>query len=584
MFLNIISPCGKNREGICFPWFKKLTRGIRLNIREELLNILINAKNTAIKAGELPDCDYPDIKIEYPKEAKFGDYSTPFALESARIVKKSPMETGKILKKYIENNNLVGSVDVVKPGFINIYISFEHLFSGIVKARKEGANFGKSTKASPLYYNIEFVSANPTGPLNIVSARAAAIGDTIANLLEANGDTVDREFYVNDYGNQVNLLGISVLERIKETRGEDFSFPDDGYHGEYVKEIASWIIENHSSELDSIKNTSQAIEFAAEKAVEYNVKSQKKDLEDFHVIFKQWFHESTIHASKDVLKTFDLLESKNFIYEEDGKKVFKSKDFGDDKDRVVIRDDGRPTYLLADVAYHNNKLKRGYDRVIDIWGPDHHGYIARLSGAVEALGYNREKFKVLIAQQVNLIMEGEAVKMSKRLGNFSTMRELIDEVGVDVSRYFFIMRSMDSHLDFDLSLAKKNSSENPVFYLQYAHARICSIFREAEKRGINYNPDAVSPELLNTPFAVTLMKQIVKFPEEIADAAENFEPHRIASFLMRIAQSYHRFYTEHRILSDDITATRTYLLLSETARIVIQNGLKILGVSAPEVM
>lgn len=557
---------------------------MRLNIREELLNILINAKNAAIEAGELPDCDYPDIKIEYPKEAKFGDYSTPFALESARLIKKSPMETGEILKKYIENNDIAGAVDVVKPGFINIYISFEHLFSGITTVRKEGANFGKRVKASPLYYNIEFVSANPTGPLNVVSARAAAIGDTIANLLEANGDTVDREFYVNDYGNQVNLLGISVLERIKEIKGEDFSFPDDGYHGEYVKEIAAWINENYSSELDSMENTSQAIEFAAGKAIERNVKSQKKDLEDFHVIFKQWFHESTIHESNDVLKTFNLLESKNFIYEEDGKKVFKSTDFGDDKDRVVIRDDGRPTYLLADVAYHNNKLKRGYDRVIDIWGPDHHGYIARLSGAVEALGYDKEKFKVLIAQQVNLIMEGEAVKMSKRLGNFSTMRELIDEVGVDVSRYFFIMRSMDSHLDFDLGLAKKNSSENPVFYLQYAHARICSIFREAEKRGINYNPDMVSPELLNTPFAVTLMKQIVKFPEEIADAAENFEPHRIASFLMKIAQSYHRFYTEQRILSDDITATRTYLLLSEAARIVIQNGLKILGVSAPEVM
>lgn len=555
-----------------------------MNIREELFDILIKAKNTAIKEGELPDFDYPEIKIEYPKEAKFGDYSTPFALETARLIKKSPMETGEILKKYIKNNDIIGEVDVVKPGFINIYISFEHLFAGIIKARTENINFGKKVKASPLHYNIEFVSANPTGPLNVVSARAAAIGDTIANLLEANGDSADREFYINDYGNQVNLLGISVIERIKELRGEDFSFPDDGYHGKYIKEIAAWINENHSSEFDSIKNSSEAIKFAAGKAIENNVKSQKQDLEDFNVVFKQWFKESTLHDSGDVLKTYSILESNNFIYEEDGKKVFKSTDFGDDKDRVVIRDDGRPTYLLADIAYHNNKLTRGYNRVVDIWGPDHHGYIARLSGAVEALGYEKEKFKVLIAQQVNLIMEGEAVKMSKRLGNFSTMRELIDEVGVDVSRYFFIMRSMDSHLDFDLNLAKKNSSENPVFYLQYAHARICSIFREAEKRGIIYNPEAVSPELLNTPLAVTLMKLIVKFPEEISDAAENFEPHRIASFLIRIAQSYHRFYTEQRILGDDIEATQTYLVLSDAARIVIRNGLKILGVSAPEVM
>jgi arginyl-tRNA synthetase len=555
-----------------------------LDIREELFDILINAQKAAVENGELPDCNYPEIKIEYPRESKFGDYATPFALECAKLIKKSPMETGGILKKYIAGNSLVGEVDVVKPGFVNIFISYDYLFSGILKALKENHDYGKRVKALPERYNIEFVSANPTGPLNVVSARAAAIGDTIANLIEANGDEADREFYVNDFGNQVNLLGVSVIERIKEIKGEKFSFPDDGYHGEYVKEIASWIVDNYSGELDRLADSPELIEFASRKAIEYNVTSQKKDLEDFNVIFREWFHESSLHASGDVLKTYDLLEKNKFIYEEEGKKFFKSSDFGDDKDRVVIRDDGRPTYLLADIAYHNNKLARGYKKVIDIWGPDHHGYIARLSGAVEALGYGKDKFKVLIAQQVNLIMDGEAVKMSKRLGNFSTMRELIEEVGVDVSRYFFIMRSMDSHLDFDLNLAKKNSSENPVFYLQYAHARICSIFREAEKRKIDYKPEAVMPEILNTPLAVTLMKLIAKFPEEIYDAGEAFEPHRIASFLIKVAQSYHRFYTEHRILGDDAATTQAYLLLSDSARIVIRNGLKILGVSAPESM
>ncbi len=555
-----------------------------MNIREQLLDIIIISLKKAIESGELPEYDYPEIKIEYPKDTKFGDYSTPFALESARQIKKSPMETGEILKKYIKDNDIVGEVDVVKPGFINIFVSFTYLFEGIKKALSEDHLYGRRSKTNPISYNIEFVSANPTGPLNVVSARAAAIGDTIANLIEANGDTADREFYVNDYGNQVNLLGLSVIERIREIKGEDFNFPDEGYHGEYIKEIAAWIIENFSSDLESIKDNNDAIEFASRKAIEYNVKTQKKDLEDFNVIFKQWFYESTLHKNGDVLKAYEILQKNNYIYDDEGKKIFRSSGFGDDKDRVVIRDDERPTYLMADIAYHNDKLTRGYDRVIDIWGPDHHGYIARLSGAVQALGYEKEKFKVLLAQQVNLIMDGEAVKMSKRLGNFSTMRELIEEVGVDVSRYFFIMRSLDSHLDFDLSLAKKNSSENPVFYLQYAHARICSIFREAEKREISYDPSSAVPELLNTPLAITLMKLIAKFPEEITDAAESFEPHRIASFLIKIAQSYHRFYTEHRILGDDINSTQAYLILSDAVRIVIRNGLKILGVSAPESM
>lgn len=555
-----------------------------MNIREQLFDIINSALKKAILNGELPESDYPEIKIEYPKDTKFGDYSTPFALESARMIKKSPMETGEILKKYISENDIAGEVDVVKPGFINIFISYDYLFAGITKACSEDQFYGKREKDNPLRYNIEFVSANPTGPLNVVSARAAAIGDTIANLIEANGDSADREFYVNDFGNQVNLLGHSVIARIKEINGEDAAFPDEGYHGEYIRDIAAWILENYSNELESCSDINDAVEFASRKAIEFNVKTQKKDLEDFNVIFKQWFHESMLHKNGDVLKAYEILKKNNFIYDEEGKKVFRSIDFGDDKDRVVVRDDDRPTYLMADIAYHNDKLSRGYDRVIDIWGPDHHGYIARLSGAVQALGYEKEKFRVLIAQQVNLIMDGEAVKMSKRLGNFSTMRELIEEVGVDVSRYFFIMRSLDSHLDFDLSLAKKNSSENPVFYLQYAHARICSIFREAEKRGIKYDSSLVVPSLLDTPLAITLMKLVAKFPEEITDAAESFEPHRIASFLIRIAQSYHRFYTEHRILGDDINSTQSYLRLSDAVRIVIRNGLKILGVSAPESM
>ena len=557
-----------------------------MNIKEHLYNLIDEALKEAVSSGDLPEAEYPAIKIEYPKDAKFGDYSTPIALESAKLIKRSPLEIGKILKKYLlKNDDLISEIEIAKPGFINIFISLNYLKKMTLHIINIGDEYGKRKKNDPLKYNIEFVSANPTGPLNVVSARAAAIGDTISNLMEANGDFVDREFYVNDFGNQVNLLGQSVLSRIREIKGEETVFPDDGYHGEYIRDIAAWIIENHKGELDSLSVEDDKINFCSKKAVEYNVSGQQRDLSSFNVNFRTWFRESTLHEKGEVDRAFEKLEKGKFIYtDNDNKKIFRSTDFGDDKDRVVIRDDGRPTYLMADISYHYDKIMRGYDRIIDIWGPDHHGYIARLSGAVQALGFDKEKFRVLISQQVNLIMDGESVKMSKRLGNFSTMRELIDEIGVDVSRYFFIMRSLDSHLDFDLSLAKKNSSENPVFYLQYAHARICSIFREAEKRDIKYNLSDFNIEFLSNKEGVTLMKQMAKFPEEVIDAAESFEPHKIATYLMRLAQSYHRYYTEHRILSDNFENTNAALALCRAIVIVMKNGLKILGVSAPEVM
>lgn len=558
---------------------------VDVTIKDKIYNIVKLSVERAVSDGKLPEADYPEIKVEYPRESKFGDYSTPIALESARLIKRSPMEIGEILVGYIRaHSEIIGEIELVKPGFINIFTSLEYMKKNMLEVNRLRDGYGRRVKDNPLKFNIEFVSANPTGPMNVVSARAAALGDTIANLIETNGDLVDREFYVNDFGNQVNLLGKSVLARIKEARGEDFSFPDDGYHGEYIKDIAKWIMENLSHELDNLPDDESKAGYAAEKAVEYNVSGQKKDLQDFGVNFKTWFRESTLHTRGEVHKAYEKLESGSHIYTEEGKKIFRSTGFGDDKDRVVVRDDGRPTYLMADIAYHFDKLERGYDRLIDIWGPDHHGYIARLSGAVQALCGRNDMFRVLISQQVNLIMEGETVKMSKRLGNFSTMRELIDEVGVDVSRYFFTMRSMDSHLDFDLALAKKNSSENPVFYLQYAHARICSIFKEAEKRGIKYNPENADLESLNNNEAIVILKLLAKYPEEIADAAETFEPHKISTFLLRLAQSYHRFYAGQRVLSDDPVKTGTNLALCDAVRVTIRNGLHILGVSAPESM
>jgi arginyl-tRNA synthetase len=554
-------------------------------LRDEIQSLVEEALENAIKEGKLPAGDYPKIKIEYPKEEKFGDYATPVAMEAAKIVRKNPVETGEILREYIAKSNIIERVDVVKPGFINIFISKDHLVENLGKARTEDARYGIRTKKSPGKINIEFVSANPTGPLNVVSARAAAIGDTLANLLEANGDLVDREYYINDFGNQVTLFGRSTYARYLQNNGIDAAFPEDGYHGEYVKDIARMVGEKFSAEIAALNNNeSELVDFFARKSVDYIVSLQQEDMKLFKVEYKRWFKESSLHDAGSVMKTLEDLQSKGVIYDEEGKKIFRSTDYGDDKDRVVVRNDGRPTYLLADIAYHKNKFERGYDQVIDIWGPDHHGYIARIRGAIQALGYEGSRFRVLIAQQVNLLSGGELVKMSKRLGIFSTMRDLLEEIGSDVARYFFIMRSLESHLDFDLELAKKQSSENPVFYLQYAHARICSVFTEAAKVGLKPADSlSISPWFENDE-SISLIRLIAKFPDEIADAADALEPHRIANFLLRLAQGYHKFYFEHRIITDDKERSSAYLALCDAVRLTLRNGLGILGVSAPERM
>ena len=554
-------------------------------LKEEMFSIVSNARACAIRDGKLPEGDYPQVKIEFPKEEKFGDYSSPVAMESAKIVRKNPFETAELIGSYIEKNELIEKVDIVRPGFINIHLSRTFLAKNIEKIRAEGDAFGRRKKDRPRKVNIEFVSANPTGPLNVVSARAAAIGDTLANLMEANGDIVDREFYVNDYGNQVTLLGKSVCARYFESIGKETVFPEDGYHGEYVRDVAAEIAKKYPDDIIPREGDLSSLEeFFSEKAVEYMVAWQQKDMESFNVHYSQWFRESSLHKAGEVFNTLSALENKGVLFEEDGKKVFRSTSYGDDKDRVVMRDDGRPTYLCADIAYHKNKFDRGYDEIIDIWGPDHHGYIARIKGAMKALGYDDAKFRLMIAQQVNLLSGGELVKMSKRLGNFSKMSDLIEEIGPDVARFFFVMRSLESHLDFDLELAKKQSSENPVFYLQYAHARVCSIFREAEKSGKKAAQSVENFSYFDNDESTSLMKMIMKFPDEVMDAADNLEPHRITNYLLRLAQGYHKFYFEHRILTDDIEKTSYMLMLCDAVRITLKNGLSILGVSAPERM
>jgi len=555
-----------------------------LIIKEKIESIVVESINKAIDDKRIDIPKVSEVKIEYPKDEKFGDYSTPFALESAKLLKKNPMDVASVIAEYVSKNDFFEKVDVVRPGFLNLYISKKVLNEVSSEIISLADSFGIIKKNNPERVNIEFVSANPTGPLNIVSARAAAVGDTLANLITAAGDIVDREFYINDYGNQVRLLGESVLSRYRTLNGIENEFPEEGYRGEYIKDIASFINDKFKSEADSITDHSELVDFFAKKAIEYNVSGQKEVMSRFKVNYKQWFSERTLHEDGSVENTFTDLKDHGVLYEEEGKTFFRSTDFGDDKDRVVMRDDGRPTYLLADIAHHRNKFKRGYSKVIDIWGPDHHGYIARLSGAVKALGHKESAFRVLIAQQVNLIANGELVKMSKRLGQFSTMADLIEEIGTDVARYFFVMRSMDSHLDFDLVLAKKESSENPVFYLQYAHARICSIFREADSRNFPYIKGVSDTSVFDSPETVALLKALSKYPEEIKDAANSLEPHRIGVFLLKLAQLFHRFYAENRVLVDDEARRNSLLTVCDCVRIVIRNGLSLVGVNAPEKM
>lgn len=570
-------------------------------LKESILEFLIGNE------VKIDDCR---VRIEYSRDEKFGNYSSPFAMENKNLFGKAPLEIAKSLTDFLERRNQVNSffseITCTAPGFINFRVSQPHLLSFVNKFILSNDPFVKLDKSKKI--NLEFVSANPTGPLNIVSARACAYGDSLAKLLLTLGHSLDREFYVNDYGNQVNLLGVACILRTKEVLGESISFqeeedgrsiyelieanilPKESYRGEYIIDIVRSIstqatIWKEILTLIENKSWDDLISLFSLKAIESNLNGQKKDLQDFGVKFDRFFSERTLHESGAVMNSIENLIKTGDIFEEDGKKIFQSTKYGDDKDRVVIRDDGRPTYLLADIAYHINKMERGYDEIIDIWGPDHHGYIARLAGAMQSLGYGNDKFKVIICQQVNLIEDGKKVKMSKRLGNFQRMTDLIHYLGKsakDVGRYFFTTRTAEAPLDFDLDLAKDESDKNPVFYLQYAHARISSIFREV---GSEYS-NQFNKDFEWTDDRLTLLFWVARFSEEVYDAALNREPHRIATYLQSLAKHFTRFYGNklNRLKDCDETTRQNLAYLCKVTQITLQQGLGILGIDAPDRM
>lgn len=537
-------------------------------MKEKLLKLIKASINKAKAKGRLKTKKIPPISIDMPREEKFGDYSTNIALVLSRSEGKPGIEVAKLLRDEIEITDPIKERKIAGPGFINFTLTNNAFQKTLLKIKKTDKNFGKSklTKGKVL---LEFVSANPTGPLHVGHGRWAVIGDTLANILEAIGFKVKREYYINDIGTQVDLLKRSVNAT---AAGEPI--PEGGYGGTYIKKIAERLKDKVTG-----KNFQKQI-------LDLIIKDQKMILEKLGIRFDKWFYESSLYKSGAVQNTVNKIKEKKVTFEEKGALWFKSAELGDDKNRVLIREDGEPTYFAADVAYHTNKFKRGYDRLINVWGTDHHGYVARLMAALKILDLPVKNLEIIIGQLVSLYRGKEQVRMSKRAGEIITLEEVVEEIGADATRFFLVMLSPHAHLDFDLELAKKKSHENPVFYVQYAHARICSILAEGEKRGFKKRNIGknVNLTLLNKERERRLMKKLCSFPDIVEGAAFNREPHRLTTYARELASIFHNFYHQYRVLSDDKELSKARLLLSDCTRIVLRNVLKLLGIFAPERM
>ena len=547
---------------------------LQKNLMMKIESIIIEAlKNCLSLLG------YPEkiIQLSPPNNPEFGDLSTNIALSLSKDLNKNPIEIGKtIVDELSLNNELIEQVTVSKPGFINFNISnnyYHEILNEILKNDK----YGKGESGVGKTANVEFVSANPTGPLTIGHGRNAVLGDCISNILEWSGYNVTREYYFNDAGRQMRILGQSVEARYFEILGKEFKFPNDGYQGDYIIEIAQYIIENHGKELsqDDSKFKSEA-----EKYIFDNI---KKTLNKIGIRFDQFSNEKTFYENGDIDQLLDNLKNKNLIYEKDGATWFKTTALGKEQDRVYIKSNGEPTYRLPDTAYHRDKLNRKYDLIVDVFGADHMDTYPDVLLALKALGLKTDHIRVLLYQFVTLLRAGKKVKMSTRKADFVTLDELIKEVGNDVVRYFFIMRGVNSHLNFDLDLAADQSDKNPVYYLQYAHARICNIIKHGDSMGIK-KKSKYDPTLLKHSSEITLLKRLEKFPEIIYNAHLSLEPHNLANFLNDIANCFHKFYAECRIISEDEKLTNSRVALTSATKIIIGNGLSILGLNAPEKM
>ncbi|HIU63792.1 MAG TPA: arginine--tRNA ligase [Candidatus Avacidaminococcus intestinavium] len=552
-----------------------------MNVKKILAEAIIQAMHKAMEEGLVNKGEVSAPVLDVPPQKEFGDFATNFAMQTAKSLRMNPRLLAQVVIDKLECP-YVAKAEIAGPGFINFYLKEDWLYATLREVLLKGEHYGSLERAEKAKVQIEFVSANPTGPLHVGHGRGAAVGSALANLLLAAGFEVEREYYINDAGNQMEILAASVNARYLELLGKKCEFPANGYHGKDIIETAERIIKIHGDKFLQMEEEVRLEEFKT-LALKEKMAALKEDLAAFNVEFDVWFSEKTLHEADKIKAVCDVLLAQGDMYEKDGALWLKSTAYGDDKDRVVIRENGVPTYLAADIAYHLNKLERGYDHLINLWGADHHGYIARMKAAVAALGYAPEKLEVLILQMVSLYRNGELVKMSKRTGQSVTLSELIEEVGTDAARYFFIMRSIDSQLDFDLTLATEKSSDNPVYYVQYAHARITSILKQMEETGIAI--DAEAPlTMLTQPIEIDLIKKLSEYPELIEVAARERAPHRIAHYVYDLAGLFHSFYNQCRILGVEKDLQQARLLLITAVRNVVRHALAILGISAPEKM
>jgi arginyl-tRNA synthetase len=545
---------------------------------------VVGAVVRAAAAAGLP-VSPAEVHLERPDDTSHGDLSTNIALVAAKAARRDPRElAGEIARSVALDPALIDRVEVAGPGFINFFFSHRHITNEVVEIARLGPAYGSGAAGGGKKLQVEFVSANPTGPLVVVSARAAAVGSALVNIFRKAGWKVEAEYYVNDAGSQVRKLGLSLAARFRERLGERVEFPEDGYPGEYLVDIARTIPEEEGRRWLALPEAESITTFGG-VALEEILGRIKSDLELFGVRYDVFFRESDLYGEDGrIWKTLDILKERGVVYEEEKALWFTSADLGDEKDRVLVRGEGSPTYFLADAAYHLDKLNRGFDHVIDLWGPDHHGHIKRLTSASTVLGAPPGWLEVIIVQWVRLVEDGKVVSMSKRGGEFVTLRDLVEDVGADAAKFFFLMRKTSAHLDFNLTLARKESEENPVYYVQYAHARISSVIKYARTEGIDFPGDSSCVELLTEPEEIDLMRKLVVFSQLVEIAARWREPHHLTTYAQQLAASFHRFYHVCRIVSSNRRLSEARLMLAEATRIVLAESLRLLGVSAPEQM
>lgn len=550
------------------------------NVKDQIRNEIKEALKRLKEKGLLDFESLPDFVLEVPREKSHGDFAANIAMLLTRQAKKNPREIATLLTEEMDlTKTKISKLEIAGPGFINLYLNDDWLNPVLAKILEEKDLYGSSQAGGGRKVMIEFVSANPTGLLHMGNARGAALGDSLAKVMTFAGYDVKKEFYINDAGNQIENFGKSLEARYFELLGREIEFPEDGYHGEDIKETVQRIYDQYG---DSLADDEDRLEKLTQLGLKEKLEAIEKDLKNFGVEYDRWYSEKTLHESGKIEESIELLKEKGLIYEKDQALWLKTTEFGEEKDEVVIRSNGVPTYFAADIAYHRDKFERGFDLLINIWGADHHGHVARMKNAMGAVGYDPENLQVIIMQLVRLFSGGEIIRMSKRTGQYITLNELVEEVGRDAARYFFSMRSPDSHLDFDLDLAKEESSDNPVYYVQYGHARIASILKASGKEDFTVKEENLA--LLETEEEKALLRKLADFPDEVAQSAKNMEPHRLAVYAHDLAGLFHSFYNSCKVIGSQEDLMEARLALSYASKITLKNILTILGVNAPERM